>query len=347
MKQKLDKSQSINQFCIYDAVFYENQQVNAFSKISAEEALQKAHKLLANYLSGTQLHLSREVTRNGERTIEPLKNDILSKHKDVYLLRINNNKSKSLIKEAETTTNGIRDFKEIKEISNPYCYVIIDNRDERHLIAIQKNSAFGDPNTVRKVLENSINLLLQSDAIPIELHLYLRTRPAETWEFCEKQCKENGDAITRISFTFPNQKKVDLAHRIPKEEIGIIKNLAEISEYTDAIKTLVQMEYSSADPKKLQTHADNFAQIIRHCNSTNYNLYIHFRDYGKYSCDDHVKAMFPMHEGLITAFRTKWTEVPFENEFGLISWCDEMYQKSEIYKDYEKTPTKRKRRNKK
>lgn len=346
-KQKIDTLQTINQFAIYDVVFYESQQTNAFTKVSAKSALEKAHKLLANYLSGKQLHLTREVTRNGQRTIEPLLNDVLSKHEDVYLLRINNNKQVSKTVEAETTTNGVRDFIEIQDTSNPYCYVVLDNREDKHLLAIQKNSAFGDPSIVRKILETNINFLLLSDNIPIELNLFLRTRAAETWEFCEKQCQENGDSITRISFTFPNQKKVDIAHRVPKDKRGVIHKLAQLSEYTDALKTLVQFDYTSADPAKLKTHASNFAEIIRYCNSTEYNLYIHFRDYGKYSCDDHVKALFPMREELITAFRTNWKEVPFENEFGLISWCDEVYQKSLIYKDREKAPRRRKRKNKK
>lgn len=347
MKQKIDKKQAINQFCIYDVVFYENPQTNAFSKISAEEALNRSSKLLAKFFSGKHLTMSREVTREGVRTTEHLLNDILSKHEDVYLLRINNNKYKTLTKEAGTTTNGVRDFEDVQELSNPYCYIVIDNREGRHFMAIQKNSAFGDPNIVKKLIENSINFILHSENIPIEMSLYLRTRPSKIWEFCEKQCTENGDAITRIAFVFPNQKKVDLAHRIPKEHRGIITKIAQIAEYTEALKTLIQLDYTSADSKKLEKHANNFAEIIRYCNSKEYNLSIQFRDYGKYICDDQVKAMFPMKEELITAFRTNWKEVPFDQEFGLINWCDEMYVKSEIYKDYEQTPKKRKRRNKK
>lgn len=346
-KQKNDPKQTINQFAIYDVAFYENPQTNAFSKISVNDALNKAYKLLGNFLSGSTLSLYREITRDGSRVTESLPNDILSKHEDVYLLRINNKKFKNVVQEAETTTAGVRDYEEKQIPTNPYCYVIFDNRDCKHFVAIQKNSAFGDPNTVRLILEDSINLILQSEAIPIEVNLYLRIRPAETWEFCEKQCLDNGDAITRVSFTFPNQKKIAFAHRVPKEQSGIIKKIAQISEYTNALKTLVQFDYSSADPFKLKKHASNFAEIIRICNSTEYNLYIHFRDYGKYGCDEHVKALFPMPENLINAFRLKWKEVPFDQEFGLINWCDEIYQKSQLYKNYEKTPRRRKRKNRK
>ena len=346
MKQKIDKTQTINQFCIYDVVFYENPQSNAFATIKAQDALNRAHNILAKLLSGKQLALSRDVTRDGERTTEYLMNDILSNHEEVYLLRINNNKYKTLTKEAPTTTNGVRDFEDIQELSNPYCYIVIDNREDRHFMAIQKNSAFGDPNTVRKIIENSINFILRSENLPIEMNLFLRTRPSKIWEFCEKQCNENGDAITRIAFIFPNQKKVDMAHRIPKMQQGILKKIAQVAEYTDALKTMIQMDYNAADTSKLEQHANNFAEICRICNSTEYNLSIHFRDYGKYICDDHVKAMFPMREELITAFRTHWKEVPFDHEFGLISWCDEMYVKSEIYKDRAQTPKKRKRKNK-
>lgn len=342
--EKLEvQKQTINQFCIYDIVFYANPDRILFAAVSMDEALKSAHKLLGNFLSGNRLHLTKEVMRNGEKTTESILNDILSKHDDVYLLRINNNKPKSLVKEAETKTNGIRDFEEIEEISNPYCYVVIDNRDSRHLLAIQKNPAFGDTSTVAKILEKSINDLLLMENIPIEIQLLLRTRTSQIWEFCDKQCRENGDRITRLSFAFPNQSRIDEKHRIPREYNGFLSKLAQLSEYTEAVSTLIQMDYEEANPKALEKQANDFAQIFRYCKNTAYKLEIYFRDYGKYKCDDRIKAMFKMDEELITAFRTDFKSVPFDHEFGLVSWCNEVYQKSEIYKDREKTPKRRKR----
>lgn len=343
MEKQEEKKQTINQFCIYDVVFYACPERNLFATISTDEALKNAHKLLGKFLSGKQLHLTKEVKRDGESTIETILNDILSKHDDVYLLRINNNRPKSLVKEADTMTNGIRDFEEIKEMSNPYCYVVIDNRENRHLLAIQKNPAFRDTSAVAKILENSINDLLIMEKIPIEVHLPLRTRSSEIWEFCDKQCRENGDKIKRLSFAFPNQSRIDPRHRIPRAHGSYLSKLAELSEYTEAMTTLIQMDYEEANTKALEEQANDFAQIFRYCRNTAYKLEIHFRDYGKYKCDDRVKAMFKMDEELITAFRTNWECVPFDHEFGLVSWCNEVYQKAEIYKDREKTPKRRKR----
>lgn len=336
-KQKQDKKQTINQFCIYDIQFNENIETNAFAKITAENALKNAHKLLDNFLRGNTVSLFHDLKRNGDQTSESVMNDMLSKHKNVYLLRINNHKHKNVIQEAQTMTAGVRDFEEKAEPTYPYCYVVIDNRPNKHFMAIQKNSAFGDPNNVRKIIEHSINLLFQSEAIPIEMHLYLRTRPSKIWEFCKTQCDENGDAIKCISFTFPNQKKTALAHRIPKEHRGIVRRIAQLADSTEAIKTLIKMDYAAADAEQLEKHAKDFSEIIHTCKNTSYNLKIQFRDYGNYNCDEMVKAMFPMHEELISAFRTKWQEVPFQNEFGLVSWCDNVYLRSYIYKDHEKT----------
>ena len=99
-KQKQDKKQTINQFCIYDIQFNENIETNAFAKITAENALKNAHKLLDNFLRGNTVSLFHDLKRNGDQTSESVMNDMLSKHKNVYLLRINNHKQKNVIQEA-------------------------------------------------------------------------------------------------------------------------------------------------------------------------------------------------------------------------------------------------------
>lgn len=345
-KQKQDKKAPINQFAIYEIVIKEAQQTLAFPSMSPQTAIENACDIFESFFRGCKLNLYRQIKKNGEEEPEIFPNDILSVHDGVYLLRINNNKKKKVVEPAETTTNGVVDYEENTYISNPYCYVVIDNRAEKGIcqMAIQKNSAWGDPNNVRKLLQENFNRQFCNDSIPLELTLSAKQRPSQIWEFCKQRCNEGQDSIQRISFDFPNQKKIGTLHRIQNPK-GYVKRLAQIMELTDAIKTHISMEYTDANPNKIEKHANDLANIVRLCHNKSYNLSILFRSYGLYKCDDRVRAMFPMEEKLLNSFREKWEELELSGEkYGLFDWCNFVYEQSKLYDYVEATPTQRSRK---
>ena len=343
-KQKLDKKAPVNQFMIYDVTITETEQMHAFEKLDRETAIKNAAEIFGGCFNGRKLNLYRTIRVNGEYEPETLENDILSVHDDVYLLRVNNKKKKTIVEKAETTTNGVPDYAENTYISNPYCYVVIDNRADKGIcqMAIQKNSAFGEPNNVRRIIQDCLNTKLIADGIPLTITISAKMRPSKIWEFCQQRCNEGEDSIQRISFDFPNQKKIASHNRIAKPK-GYIKQLAKVMALTDAIKTHISMEYTDADPNLIEKNAKDLAEIVRICKNKAYNLSILFRGYGLYKCDDNVRAMFPMQEKLLNAFWTKWEELPYEEKYGLFNWCNYVYKQSKMYDYVEQTPAKRHR----
>ena len=343
-KQKLDKKAPVNQFMIYDVTITETEQMHAFEKLDRETAIKNAAEIFGGCFNGRKLNLYRTIRVNGEYEPETLENDILSVHDDVYLLRVNNKKKKTIVEKAETTTNGVPDYAENTYISNPYCYVVIDNRADKGIcqMAIQKNSALGEPNNVRRIIQDCLNTKLIADGIPLTITISAKMRPSKIWEFCQQRCNEGEDSIQRISFDFPNQKKIASHNRIAKPK-GYIKQLAKVMALTDAIKTHISMEYTDADPNLIEKNAKDLAEIVRICKNKAYNLSILFRGYGLYKCDDNVRAMFPMQEKLLNAFWTKWEELPYEEKYGLFNWCNYVYKQSKMYDYVEQTPAKRHR----
>lgn len=346
-QQKQDTSVPINQFVIYDVTISAAQQTLVNPSIEPKIALDNAKEIFGGCFAGKQLTLVK-YGKDGQVDVD-YPNDILSAHNGVYLLRINNVKHKSLIKPADTTTNGVQDYNEILEETNPYCYVAIDNRDGICQMAIQKNSAaWGDTNAVRWLLTSNINKLFVREEIPLEISIDAKMRPSEIWEFCNGQCEQNGDIIQSISFVFPNQEKIAKENRIQNPK-GYIKELARLMKLTDALKTSISVNYASADPKKIEKNARDLSYIVRACKNTSYNLQIKFRDYGVYSCDDLVRAIFPMDESLIHAFRDDWGELNLAANidnptYGLFDWCNYVNEQSKLYTDVERIPTKRRRK---
>ena len=244
-------------------------------------------------------------------------------------------------------TNGVQDYNEVPEETNPYCYVIIDNRVEKGIcqMAIQKNSAWGDTHRVRNLLATNINRYFLNEGIPLQIGITAKMRKSEIWEFCKQRCNEGKDAITQIAFDFPNQRKLAKYNRIPNPT-GYVKYLAQLMDLTDAIKTHVHLDYNSADPESLEKHANDLARIVDICSNEEYNLSIHFRDYGKYKCGETVRAMFPMKETLLNVFMLNWEENALTKEnVELFNWCDDVYEQSKLFEYAEQTPSKRSRKN--
>lgn len=348
-KQKQDKKAPVNHFMIYDVSIVETPQMHAFEKLDRATAVKNAAKLFGGCFSGKKLQLDRMVKVDGEYEPEIFANDILSVHDDVYLLRINNNRKQKIVEMAGTTTNGVPDYEEKTYISNPYCYVVVDNRSEKDIcqIAIQKNSAFGEPNNVRKLLQDNLNRKFEAEGIPLTINITPKTHPSKIWEFCKQRCFEGDDVIQRISFDFPNQKKIADHERI-KDPKGYVKQLARMMDLTDALRTHISMDYTDADPNRIEKKARDLAEIVRICKNKAYNLSIVFRSYGPYRCDEDVRAMFPMQEKLLHAFWTNWEQLPFEEEkHGLFNWCNYVHKQSKLHENVEYTPPKRPRRHQK
>ena len=242
-------------------------------------------------------------------------------------------------------TNGVQDYYPVPEESNPYSYVIIDNRVDEGIcqIAIQKNSAWSGKLTLRNLLVTNINRYFLNENIPLQVEIVPKMRKSEIWEFCKQRCSEGQDAITQVAFDFPNQRKLARSNRIPNPT-GYVKQLAHLMDLTDAIKTHIELDYTSANPDTLKQNASDLAHIVDICSNEEYQLMIKFRDYGKYKCGEIVRAMFPMKESLLNVFMSNWEENALSKEnVELFNWCNYVYEQAKLFEYAEQTPDKRDR----
>ena len=338
-----------NDFMIYEVVLSEFQDPDKHFKMSVDSALKNANAIYATFFEGRKLNLYTERKSKGEDIIIQYPNDVMAVHEDIFLLRINNRSFKTLIKPADTMTNGVQDYTAVPEESNPYSYVIIDNRSDKGIcqIAIQKNSAWSTaPNsklTLRLLLETNINRYFMDEGIPLQIEIVPKMRKSEIWEFCKQRCNEGQDAITQVAFDFPNQRKLARSNRIPNPK-GYVRDLAHLMDITDAIKTHIELDYTCADPDTLQQNASDLAHIVDICSNENYQLSIKFRDYGMYKCGEIVRALFPMKEALLNVFMSDWTENALTKEnVELFNWCDYVYEQAKLFEYAEQTPAKRHR----
>lgn len=92
-------------------------------------------------------------------------------------------------------------FQKKKEKDEPWCHVLIDNRENREFIAIEKNSSFNSPNTVASILEHSLRQRLEPHRVTIEINNSYE--PDAFWEIVEKY-KLSGIHEVVFRFAAPN-----------------------------------------------------------------------------------------------------------------------------------------------
>lgn len=340
-----NENNPLNNFVMYEIVISEAERILSNPKFPVTYALDNASKLFGSLFSGKKLNIYQMRRKKDGPEPEIYANDIMSARDGVYLLRLNNNKNTKMVEKANTATNGIPDYEENTYISNPFCYVVVDNRAEKGIrqMAIQKNSAWGDTAKVRDLLNQNLQRMFNDAGIPLDIHITPKMRTSKIWEFCKQRCSVGQDAIKRIAFDFPNQRKLSSIDRIQKPQ-GYVRQLANLMNLTDAIKTHISLEYEHADPDKLEENANDLAHIVNVCTHKDYNLSIQFKHYGWYKCNEMVRAIFPMEERLMNAFIHDFKSASAEGEkYELLNWCNNVYEQSKLFDYAEQIPNKRHR----
>lgn len=151
-------------------------------KVSIKESLEKKQDILGSYLDNN----SELEFRHGE---ERHNHKWLVSQDNVYVFRIARNKPITL------ETN----FEEQEVKNNPSCVVIVDNRHNRQVIAIQRTAkAWTKTGDVATILQETFNRLLRPKH-RIQLSINAKYHTHEFWEVVSTFYK----GIKRVTFTFP------------------------------------------------------------------------------------------------------------------------------------------------
>ncbi len=161
---------------------FEGMEYSDEEKVCIKESLEKKQDILGSYLdNNSDLDFS-----HGE---EHYNHKWLASQDNIYVFRIANNKNTTL------ETN----FEEQEVKNNPSCVVIVDNRHNRQVIAIQRTAkAWAKTGDVAIILQETFNRLLRPK-YRIQLSVDAKYHTHEFWEVVSTFHK----GIKRVTFTFP------------------------------------------------------------------------------------------------------------------------------------------------
>lgn len=116
-------------------------------------------------------------------------------HQDgIYVFRIANNGHKPAKLE--------NDFKVEEAANHPSCLVIIDNRKDRQVIAIERNAAFGKSPSLSSIIEVTLRKALASHRLTLDVRPKFHT--AEFWQVVSSSMMQKGIETVDFPFAYPN-----------------------------------------------------------------------------------------------------------------------------------------------
>lgn len=162
-----------------------------FQKIDVQDSLDRKQELTSEVLD------NNEKLKFKFNTVEYAHKMYIGKN-GIYVLRIANTGHKP----AKVENN----FKVMKQQNHPSCIVIIDNRQDRQIIAIEHNSAFGKDPSLAVIIQTTLRKALQNYRLTLDVTQKYHT--SEFWQVVDNSMMLKGIDYVDFPFAYPNLPEI-------------------------------------------------------------------------------------------------------------------------------------------
>ena len=279
----------------------------------------------------------------------------------IVALRLFNLKQEHYWEIVATPHDPMGIVKRTPQPSTPCTFVIIDCRPGKKILAVKvETEAWSNTDTVRDLMEESINHHLESLSCGFRIKLYTKMQSRDFYEYSKKRIKKEGRAVKKMTIHFKTGK-LD-----PK-----IETVVNNSEFLKRLFNIIDKYAMSGEmtlnqpigPKLIDRRRHDIENIITLVGSDplGYGLDMTFDDNVTLHCGKDVRAELPMEpEGALELFHIKQKATkavqlelsfdgmpkPVENRYLLEVWLDSVAEQTEKMKDAETIKRKRRRANK-
>ena len=162
-----------------------------FQKIDVKDSLDRKQELTSEVLD------NNEKLKFKFNTVEYAHKMYIGQN-GIYVLRIANTGHKP----AKVENN----FKVMKQQNHPSCIVIIDNRQDRQIIAIEHNSAFGKDPSLAVIIQTTLRKALQNYRLTLDVTQKYHT--SEFWQVVDNSMMLRGIDYVDFPFAYPNLPEI-------------------------------------------------------------------------------------------------------------------------------------------
>lgn len=157
---------------------------------------------------------------------------------------------------------------------HPGCRIIIDNRPDHGIMAIERSSSFESrPDKVRDILAASLNAHLAD--LNLEISIRPQAREDELWNIVEDMTQNYGDTVRGVTFNFPNPRR-------QKMVIGStrIKAMLGITSAMNAKRASLHIDAHEDETLLFDQTVKDCAEMASLCLQNGYDLTVRFKKYG-------------------------------------------------------------------
>lgn len=330
----MDKSKSLYQIYKYDfhKAFEHTIQAEA-DGVDGAKYLKQAQTCFASLFDQNSIDNLSKMNKKGEATRLP--NDVMARMGDIFVWRVNNSQMKEWWRRNGKDNRGIDKYEREEIESNPYCYVLVDNRPGVCLIAIEKSSAWaGKPDVVRDMLLENLNPAL-ADRFDLEMRIEARMNPKDIWEFVHERLFEHEDYIRKVQFVFQNPKKINKSN-VMEVKSARLKAMLRTVEISDALKGFFTMEFDKTTNSKISQENKDMAEMVRLCGENGYDIAITFKEFKTYRINDYVRAYYPMTLDVLQRF--SFGSLTINDKTELEEWFDLVDEQTKDYVNESEVP---------
>lgn len=282
---------------------------------------------------GSELKLFR--TRQGGKE-EHVPNVILRNEGGIALIRVHNKEQYEIFDLPDNKSAEVKDCVGVKTESYPYSYVVVDYRDGRCQIAMEKSSVWDSKTTT---VRNSLEKFFQS--IPFtdrgfEITVREKSIPTQFEKFLDEQTIDNGDMIESFTFKYVDVSKHPTV-QIPQELTDQMECYSKILQFYSSTEGQNTVNVGNDSEDKLK----QLSKVVTMCCNNAFDLSVKLRDYGEYTCNESIVARYEMNDIVISNYREfRETDVQ-TSDFVLSIWLDEVSDDiARRIKDDKEIPTK-------
>ncbi len=282
---------------------------------------------------GHELSLNR--TRQGGGK-EHVPNCVLRNEDGIALIRIHNKEDLNIIKLPENVENKVGDCDVEARSSFPFGYVVVDYRDGKCQLAIEKTSSWDSKTvTIRNSLQEFFNDNL-TQKMGIITTLMEKKEIKDFEKFIDQRTIDHGDIIESFTFEYVNEKRKPTV-RIPESLTEQMDLYSKLLEFYGAISSITTVKMGAeVDNEKIK----QLSTVIGYSIDNTFDLKVKFKDYGEYSCKDGVVAKYPMNDVVISNFKDFITPDVITIDFDLRTWLDDVFNRVKTINDGKEIPTK-------
>lgn len=274
--------------------------------------------------------------KKGEST--RLLNTVLKKDNDILLWQVNNSIMKKIWMEDGKDGEGKNKFAEKDLESVPPCYVMIDNRPDSCLIAIEKNGAWSKTDKLRDVILETFNNILRA-SYGLEMRIPALISPTEFWDFVHQKIRE-GDYLKKLTLNFNDPEDKSLY----TSESEIIRMWFNFQQRLNADKSRLELTYGKNSISDIDMISRDLNEFVNVCLKQRYDLIATFKKFGDYNPKKAAKAKFPLNDKDILSFLAGPNRL--SGKTVLEYWFDDVKDNIKDCYDEEDTQPKRNRKNK-